>query len=57
MLLDVVCVFNNISSLSQREQAVKLTQDGFEVVSLQLTSFCFSGAIEEISFVPYIPFV
>ncbi|TMX00331.1 hypothetical protein EJD97_001029 [Solanum chilense] len=31
MLLDVVCVFNNVSSLSQREQAIKLTQDGFEV--------------------------
>uniref|UniRef100_M1B3C8 Uncharacterized protein n=1 Tax=Solanum tuberosum TaxID=4113 RepID=M1B3C8_SOLTU len=31
MLLDVVCVFNNVSSLSQREQAIKLTQDGFEI--------------------------
>lgn len=31
MLLDVVCVFNNVSSLSQKEQAIKLTQDGFEV--------------------------
>nr|XP_016434863.1 PREDICTED: uncharacterized protein LOC107761188 isoform X2 [Nicotiana tabacum] len=31
MLLDVVCVFNSVSSLSQREQAIKLTQDGFEV--------------------------
>lgn len=31
ILLDVVCVFNNVSSLSQREQAIKLTQDGFEV--------------------------
>ncbi|CAN4102733.1 unnamed protein product [Withania somnifera] len=31
MLLDVVCVFNNVSSLSQREQAIKLTQEGFEV--------------------------
>ncbi|OIT00489.1 PREDICTED: uncharacterized protein LOC109228987 [Nicotiana attenuata] len=31
MLLDVVCVFNSVSSLSQREQAIKLRQDGFEV--------------------------
>ncbi|MCD7462388.1 hypothetical protein HAX54_048407 [Datura stramonium] len=31
MLLDVVCVFNSVSSLSQKEQAIKLTQDGFEV--------------------------
>ncbi|XP_060186867.1 uncharacterized protein LOC132616473 isoform X2 [Lycium barbarum] len=31
MLLDVVCVFNSVSSLSRREQAIKLTQDGFEV--------------------------
>nr|XP_033514045.1 uncharacterized protein LOC104104073 [Nicotiana tomentosiformis] len=31
MLLDVVCVFNSVSSLSQREQAIRLTQDGFEV--------------------------
>ncbi|XP_055823992.1 uncharacterized protein LOC129892448 [Solanum dulcamara] len=31
MLLDVVCVFNNVSTLSQREQAIKLSQDGFEV--------------------------
>ncbi|XP_019152305.1 PREDICTED: uncharacterized protein LOC109149113 [Ipomoea nil] len=31
MLLDVVCVFNCISSLSQKEQAVRLTQERFEV--------------------------
>ncbi|PHT43930.1 hypothetical protein CQW23_17955 [Capsicum baccatum] len=31
MLLDVVCIYNKVSSLSQREQAIKLTQDGFEV--------------------------
>ncbi|KAK4355260.1 hypothetical protein RND71_024231 [Anisodus tanguticus] len=31
ILLDVICVFNNVSSLSQREQAIKLSQDGFEV--------------------------
>ncbi|PHU13025.1 hypothetical protein BC332_19955 [Capsicum chinense] len=31
MLLDVVCLYNKLSSLSQREQAIKLTQDGFEV--------------------------
>ncbi|KAK4355264.1 hypothetical protein RND71_024235 [Anisodus tanguticus] len=33
ILLDVICVFNNVSSLSQREQAIKLSQDGFEVFS------------------------
>lgn len=31
MLLDVVCVFNCVSSLSQKEQAVRLSQQGFEV--------------------------
>nr|GLL18400.1 uncharacterized protein LOC109181972 [Ipomoea trifida] len=31
MLLDVVCVFNRVSSLSQKEQAVRLTQERFEV--------------------------
>ncbi|XP_031119725.1 uncharacterized protein LOC116022946 [Ipomoea triloba] len=31
MLLDVVFVFNRVSSLSQKEQAVRLTQERFEV--------------------------
>ncbi|KAK4341835.1 hypothetical protein RND71_037651 [Anisodus tanguticus] len=31
ILLDIICVFNNVSSLSQREQAIKLSQDGFEI--------------------------
>ncbi|KAL8128392.1 uncharacterized protein LOC141721609 isoform X2 [Apium graveolens] len=31
MLLDVVSVFNTVSSLSRKEQSVKLTQDGLEV--------------------------
>ncbi|CAH9145308.1 unnamed protein product [Cuscuta epithymum] len=31
MLLDVVCVFNHISSLSQKKQSVKLNREGFEV--------------------------
>ncbi|GAB4855815.1 hypothetical protein Ancab_024460 [Ancistrocladus abbreviatus] len=31
MLLDVVSVFNEISSLSQKKQAVKITQDGIDV--------------------------
>ncbi|KAL6975302.1 hypothetical protein U1Q18_024098 [Sarracenia purpurea var. burkii] len=31
ILLDVVTVFNMVSSLSQKEQSVKLTQEGFEV--------------------------
>ncbi|KAA8526957.1 hypothetical protein F0562_008814 [Nyssa sinensis] len=31
ILLDVVSVFNMVSSLSQKEQSVKLTQEGFEV--------------------------
>ncbi|XP_058103251.1 uncharacterized protein LOC131246835 isoform X3 [Magnolia sinica] len=31
MLLDVVSVFNLVSSLSQKEQSVKLTRDGIEV--------------------------
>ncbi|KAK4355266.1 hypothetical protein RND71_024237 [Anisodus tanguticus] len=45
ILLDVICVFNNVSSLSQREQAIKLSQDGFEVVPLQLPSLCFRGIL------------
>ncbi|CAH9087028.1 unnamed protein product [Cuscuta europaea] len=31
MLLDVVCVFNHVSSLSQKKQSVKLNREGFEV--------------------------
>ncbi|GFZ07439.1 hypothetical protein Acr_19g0003760 [Actinidia rufa] len=31
ILLDAVTVFNMVSSLSQKEQSVKLTQEGFEV--------------------------
>lgn len=31
MLLDVASVFNTVSSLSRKEQSVKLTQDGLEV--------------------------
>ncbi|VFQ74119.1 unnamed protein product [Cuscuta campestris] len=31
MLLDVVCVFNCVSSMSQKKQSVKLNTEGFEV--------------------------
>ncbi|XP_057474822.1 uncharacterized protein LOC130762949 isoform X2 [Actinidia eriantha] len=31
ILLDVVTIFNMVSSLSQKQQSVKLTQEGFEV--------------------------
>ncbi|VFQ59271.1 unnamed protein product [Cuscuta campestris] len=31
MLLDVVCVFNRVSSMSQKKQSVKLNTEGFEV--------------------------
>ncbi|XP_059662511.1 uncharacterized protein LOC132308442 isoform X2 [Cornus florida] len=31
ILLDVVLVFNDVSSVSQKEQSVKITQEGFEV--------------------------
>ncbi|XP_071940870.1 uncharacterized protein [Coffea arabica] len=31
ILLDVVCVYNSVSSLSRKEQAIKITEEGFEV--------------------------
>ncbi|EPS68462.1 hypothetical protein M569_06307, partial [Genlisea aurea] len=31
MLLDVVLVYNTVSALSQREQTIKLNQDGLQV--------------------------
>lgn len=31
MLLDAVLLYNTVSSLSQREQSIKLKQEGFEV--------------------------
>ena len=31
MLLDVVTVFNEVSSIAQKQQSIKITQDGIEV--------------------------
>ncbi|KAL3503469.1 hypothetical protein ACH5RR_037918 [Cinchona calisaya] len=31
ILLDVVCVYNTVSSLAQKVQAIKITEEGFEV--------------------------
>ncbi|XP_027106514.1 uncharacterized protein [Coffea arabica] len=31
ILLDVVCVYDSVSSLSRKEQAIKITEEGFEV--------------------------
>ncbi|XP_027112952.1 uncharacterized protein [Coffea arabica] len=31
ILLDVVCVYGSVSSLSRKEQAIKITEEGFEV--------------------------
>jgi len=32
MLLDVVTVFNEVSSIAQKKQSIKITQDGIEVI-------------------------
>lgn len=36
MLLDAVLLYNTVSSLSQKEQSIKLKQEGFEVSALLL---------------------